>query len=144
MSRRLTKDIREATRFAGDPNKFGSALTASARCRKWLAVIDGPLCRLRLPLATGRGHKVRHLLSIRTTFGEAIICLRRAARDHLSSGRRRDRDDGMPHPALDLEPPGPVPAAEPRRADADDDEGEHRHHIGDELEELRRGAGDLG
>jgi hypothetical protein len=55
----------KATRFAGDPNKFGSALTASARCRKWLAVIDGPLCRLRLPLATGRGHKVRHLLSIR-------------------------------------------------------------------------------
>jgi len=26
----------------------GSALTASARCRNWLAVIDGPLCRLRL------------------------------------------------------------------------------------------------
>ena len=38
----------KATRFAGDPNKFGSALTASARCRSWLAVIDGPLCRLGL------------------------------------------------------------------------------------------------
>ena len=52
-------------RFAGDPNKFGSALTASARCRKWLAMIDGPLCRLRLPLPTARGHNVRNLLSIR-------------------------------------------------------------------------------
>ena len=26
----------------------GRLLTASARCRNWLAVIDGPLCRLRL------------------------------------------------------------------------------------------------
>jgi len=43
----------------------GKLLTASARCRKWLAVIDGPLCRLRLPLPTARGHNVRNLLSIR-------------------------------------------------------------------------------
>ena len=39
----------KATRSAGDPNLFGSALTASARCRNWSAVIDGPMGRLRLP-----------------------------------------------------------------------------------------------
>ena len=39
----------KATRFAGDPNKFGSALTASTRCRNWLAVIEGSHCRLHLP-----------------------------------------------------------------------------------------------
>ena len=75
----------KATRFAGDPNKFGSALTASARCRNWLAVIDGLLGRLRLPLPKGRGHKVQHLIHRGTPLNPSLTTL--IAHEHLSDER---------------------------------------------------------
>ena len=66
----------------------------------------------------------------------------RVATLSLKAARSSDSDQG--EGALSqIEAPRPVPVARLGRTPPDQHEGQHRHDIGNELEELRRDAGDL-
>ena len=95
---------RQGNRCAARRTAFGSALTASARCRNWLPVIDGPFPRGKLPREAPTPSVPFSMLGLARShpLGAAV------ARSPMAGERRRRRGDGG-HPLVSLSVLAPSP-----------------------------------